>query len=312
MSVFKYKFKKVIMKSNLKQFFCLMFFLLIFLSFSSCSKDNNAANVKAEEVLPVTFKDIEPYVSLHGDTNSDTVIINIQGGPILSLDEEGLDTYIKGSHTENVLYVNVHQAQTLTPSLFKKKINLEDAEKYTKESVAMLKMVMDYYLFETNKSVYFLGISYGAFLLQELIKDNGLPYVDGCLVVGARLKMDNKALEILSKGFIPKYKFDSNGKFSIDVLVQKSEMSDIVLYNMSMLGYVVAKNDYTESLSFIKTLSRTTFIYGERDNFIGPLSHKEIDFLKKRKANVICTLMGNHRFTVHKSLLRIKDVFKLK
>ncbi|MGB5989917.1 MAG: hypothetical protein WBG43_09275 [Marinifilaceae bacterium] len=299
------------MKSNLKQLFCLMFFLLIFLSFSSCSKDNNETNVKPKEVLPITFKDIEPYVSLHGDTNSDIVIINIQGGPILYLEEKGLDSYIKGSDTENVLYVNVHQTQTLTPFLFAKKISLEDAEKYTQKSVDILKKVMDYYLFETNKSVYFLGISYGAFLLQELIRQYRTPYVSGCLVIGARLKIDNKALEILSNGLIPKYSFDSKGKFSIDVLVEESKESDVVLYNMAMLGYVVAKHDYTESLAFIETLSKTTFIYGERDNFIGPLSKKELDFLNKRKANVICALMGNHRFTIHKSLLSIKDVFKI-
>lgn len=312
MRVLRYKFKKVRMKSNLKQFFCLMFFLFISFSFPSCSKDNNVKKDKKKVndiVLPITFKDIEPYVSLHGDTNSDSVIINIQGGPILSLDDKGLDSYIKSSDTEDVLYVNVHQAQTLEPDLFSSKITREDAIRYNQKSVKILKKVMDYYLYETNKFVYFLGISYGGFLLQDLIKQYGTPYVSGCLVVGARICLDKEASDILSCGNLPKYTFDCRGKAKIKALKVED---DIASYNMSILFSALACKDYTEDLHFIKLLSRTIFIYGERDDFLGPISEKEMDFLKKRKVNIICTNMANHRFTIHKSLSNIKEIFKLK
>lgn len=300
------------MESNFKQLSCLMFFLLISLSFYSCSKDNNEKKINKnvdETVLPVTFKDIEPYVSLHGDTTSDSVIINIQGGPILSLDDKGLDAYIKNSNTDNVLYVNVHQIQTLDPSLFSRKITREDAIKYNQQSVEILKKVMDYYLYETNKFVYFLGISYGGFLLQDLIKQYGTPYVSGCLVVGARICLDKKACDILCSGNIPKYTFDYNGKARIKAIKVDD---DIASYNMSIMFSALATKDYTKELFFIKLLSRTIFIYGERDDFLGPISKKEMDFLTKRKVNIVCSNMANHRLTIHKSLSNIKEIFELK
>ncbi len=98
-----------------------------------------ACNEKDTLDNPTTdVKQIAKLVTFHGNRNSNTVIINTQGGPETALDERTLgDILTKAGIKDQSLVVNVHQVQTAKPSLFtSREISFDQAKKYDQESVA--------------------------------------------------------------------------------------------------------------------------------------------------------------------------------
>lgn len=292
-------------------------FLLISLLFTSCSKDvrneipakkvDNTITEKPIVVKP-SFESIEDIISLHGNEDSDIVIINAQGGPLTVLDTTGLNSFIKKSETEDLLYVNVHQAQTKKPYLFSLSISLKDAEKFTQESVENLKKVIDYYSNNQNKVVYVLGIGYGAYLVQEFIANHGLGTVREYLLAGVRLDVDKAACDLCTKGLVPIYKYDANGNYTIEAQPFRDE---VYVRNMTMLSVVIGKIHYSDALSNIDDLQHLTYMYGEKDEILGPLSDSEQKFLKSKNAKVICAYMRNHSLTVLSLANELKEIFGL-
>ncbi len=295
----------------------LKLFLIFSLFLTSCSKDakneipekkvDNTITEKPVVVRP-SFESIEGIISLHGNKDSDIVIINAQGGPLTVLDTTGLVNFIKKSETEDLLYVNVHQAQTKKPYLFSLSISLKDAEKYTKESVENLKKVIDYYSDCSEKTIYVLGIGYGTYLVQEFIANNGLGRVKEYLLAGARLDVDKAACDLCAKGLVPIYKYDAAGNYTIESQPFRDE---VFVRNMTMLSVAIERTHYTDALSHIDNLKNITYMYGEKDEILGPLSDKEKKFLKNKNAKVICAYMRNHSLTIHSVANELKEIFNL-
>tara|TARA_B110000305_G_C19280879_1_gene559192 strand:- start:260 stop:772 length:513 start_codon:yes stop_codon:yes gene_type:complete len=159
--------------------------LIITLFVLSCFKDNEAKKT----VLEISAE-IEALVYYSGEEDASTVLINTQGGPITELDTEGFDDLLSLVNTPNLLNVNVHQAQTLNPSDFSSDdITFEQAINYDAESIEVLYKVIKYFK-DQGRTVYVLGISFGAFMTQELIVRKGLDVADKYLIMVGRLDID--------------------------------------------------------------------------------------------------------------------------
>lgn len=114
-----------------------------------------------------------------GNELSNTVIINTQGGPQTELAVEEFNEVFSRVKTKGLLKVNVYQAQTLNPQLFtKSEITFQQAVKYDSESIETLYKVIKYFK-DQGKTVYVVGISFGAFMVQELIAKKGIDVAYG-------------------------------------------------------------------------------------------------------------------------------------
>jgi hypothetical protein len=302
---------------NKTQIIYFKLFLLISLLITSCSKDekNEILAKDADKnttekpiVVKPSFQSIEDIISLHGNLDSDIIIINAQAGPLTILDTAGLDDFISRSKSEDLFYVNVHQTQTKTPNLFALNINVNEAEKYTKESVNNLKKVIDYYSNIPDKTVYVLGMGYGAYLLQEFIANFGLGTVKEYLLIASRLDVEKATFEICKNGQVPIYKYDAAGNYTIEVQPIKSS---VAVHNMTMLSFVIGTNRYSEKFAHIKNLKHVTYMFGERDEILGPLSSKEQEFLKDKGAKVICAYKRNHSLTLISVARQLKKILSL-
>lgn len=286
------------MKKTIKQVAGFIFLLVITVS---CHKDDDTT----PEVKP--FDAISDMATFHGNLKSDIVIVNTQGGPFTSLQDDTLNEFIAIAQAQSALVVNVHQEQTKNPDMFKKKdITFEQAKQYDLKSVARLKRVIDYFKKQKGKKVYVLGISFGAFMTQELIATNGIDVADGYLIAVGRLDIDKDTWIPFSKGEETEYVYNDKGEYTIKLLGKAATTEK---RNMPRLAAGLGFNRYTERLKHISDLSKITYICGDRDEAVGKLSAHEIKFLKDKGAKVGNLKGGSHSEATGMALGLLKQIF---
>jgi len=210
---------------------------------------------------------------------------------------------------QSALYVMVHQVQTKTPMLFTRSdITFEQAKQYDLESVSNIKRVVDYFKNQQGKTVYVLGVSFGAFIVQELIATHGVDVADGYLILGNRLDVDDVAWQALSEGKFPKHIYDNDGNYTIE-LENDPDNDTVEERNMGRLIAGFAFNRYTDKLNSISSLSKVTYVYGDRDEVAGPLSAQEIQFLNDKGAHVILSEGGGHDDAIFEGADLLKEIF---
>ncbi len=277
--------------------------LLLIITIISCKKDDETI------VEPIEFAEIEDIVSsFQGDRESDIVIVNTQGGPVTETEDGFIKEIIDGTGTSNLLWVNVHQAQTASPLKFQNEdITFEQAKEFDAVSLANLKKVITYFKEELHKKVYVLGISFGAFMTQELIAKHGVDVADKYFIMVGRLNID----EILWKGFSEGkgggYSYDANGNFTI-TLEEQDKVED---RNMSRLAAGLGHKRYMTEWNTIPSLVKVTYIFGNRDEQVGGLTKEEVSFMGDKGAKVLFVDTGNHSETIDAGIAELKSVFEL-
>ncbi|MCY6369350.1 hypothetical protein [Clostridium ganghwense] len=272
--------------------------LMIGILFTGCgtNKTNKSSIVTDnEEINSLTY--------IYGNKKSDTVIINTQGGPVPELMNDELKEILSSVNTKDYLIVNVHQSQTKKPELFiKKEISFDEAIKYDKQSVEDLYKIVKYYK-DQNKKVYVLGISFGAFMTQELIAEKGVDAADKYLIMVGRLNIN----EMFWKGFSQ----GKNGHYVNGVKPVLEDVTDITEKNMYKLAAGLGRNRYTNKLDKYD-LSKVTYVYGKTDEQVGKLNDKEIEFLKSKNATVISDESGHSDAIDNKIKEGLKKAFDIK
>jgi hypothetical protein len=225
-----------------------------------------------------------------GNPESNTVIINTQGGPETTLyTDEFKEIFIKdgGVNPEKIFVVNVHQVQTLEPNKFiRKEITFEQAKEYDKENIKILVRIINYFKSQ-NKKVILVGMSYGAFMIQDLLSEHG-NIADKYLIVVGRLDLPEKFWKMFSEGKQVEFK---NGT---EIIAFNSEQDgsddenivDFVTPNMGKMAAGFGYKRYTELLKDVN-LSNVVYVYGKNDEVLGRLTPKEIDFLKSKNVYII-------------------------
>ncbi|MEW7279902.1 hypothetical protein ABW636_15015 [Aquimarina sp. 2201CG1-2-11] len=247
------------------------------ITISSCNNDDEPPSVAIKEIS----QDIKNLIYFRGDEKASTVLINAQAGPATMLDEELVD-YLSGFlSTRGILTVNVHQTQTLNPSILEENdITLDQAVNFNLQSVETLYRVVKYFKDE-GRTVYVLGLSFGAFITQELIAQNGIDVADNYLIITGRLNINDVFWQGLAEG---KGGFFENG---ITPILDENPDMDVFRRNEARLFAGLAMNRYAQQFNAIESLSSITYIYGATDEALGSLTTEEIQFLESKNANIL-------------------------
>ncbi|WP_282085059.1 hypothetical protein [Aquimarina algiphila] len=259
--------------------------IILSLLFISCSSDD------ANQTIGIS-KEIKDLIYFKGDESASTVIVNAQSGPDTKLSTGEVDEIFQTFNTTDLLVVNVHQAQTLNPSLFEANdITFDRAIDLNTESVEMIYKVVKYFK-DQGRTVYVLGISFGAFIAQDLISKKGADAADQYLIMVGRLDMNAIMWQAFSEG---RPGYFENG---ITPIIDQEVGADLIDRNLDRLAAGLSMNRYTELLNTFEDLSNITYIYGEIDEAVGRLTDSEIEFLQSKNVNLI-TSSGNHDDTIN-------------
>ncbi len=234
-------------------------------------------------------KSLERLGHSFGNPDSDTVIINIEGGPVNYLKTYRFEaTYnLSGGLDESKYFlINMRESQTQHPEeTEKEEISWEQAKKYNEKTVKTLYELISYFKSQ-NKKVYVVGGSYGSLVgLKSIVDYNNI--ADRYLLMVGRLDMTKEVSEAYSKGFEANFESDA----ITPIIGEKS--NNIYTVNMRKIASAINRDEkYTELLKDTD-LSNLIYIYIENDQSVGKLTQHEIEFLESKNAAVM-SVKGEH------------------
>ncbi|UII75078.1 hypothetical protein LV716_12525 [Flagellimonas sp. HMM57] len=256
-------------------------FLVVLLSIItlSCSNDDNG--IPPADITEIS-QDIKNLIYFRGDEKAPTVLIAVPGGPSPELATDIIDDLAQDiSRPQDILTITVHQAQTLNSNILEgNDITLDQAINFNAESIEMLSEVITYFK-NQGRTVYVAGISFGAFVTQEFIAQQGIDAADDYLIITGRLDINDAIWQGLAEG---KNAFFENG---VTPIVDDQPFVDAFNRNEARMFAGLAMNRYTEQFNTIESLSNITYIYGETDMAVGSLTVEEVAFLQSKNANIL-------------------------
>ncbi|MDB4778334.1 hypothetical protein OAG68_02645 [bacterium] len=270
------------------------------------SADANGDQVVTREELRIAFEEAEgdndretpngirtKYYYGIGNPESETVVINTQGGPMPELLEAEFAEVFAGVDLNEAFVVNVHQAHTLHPEKINQRvITFEEAIACDAESTKILAEVVDEFLRE-NKRVYVVGISFGAWMVQDLLATQG-SVADGYLILVGRLDMTEEIWQSFSKGGSGYFENGDEPTIEDAETFDGQELGprEYAEQNIPKIAAGLGHKRYTKLLKDVD-LSKVTYIYGKRDEAVGRLSESELEFLKQKGVKTISTEGGH-------------------
>ena len=234
------------------------------------------------EALPAVE---DTYVGV-GASAATTVVVLAQGGPLPFLaPTHELTSRLGALDLEQVFLVNVHQAQTIDPGAFAVgDITFEEAVAASSRSVAMLAAVVEHFQ-DQGKTVYVVGISFGAFVVQELLATQG-NVAEGYLIVTGRLDMPDGIWTEFAEG--------RRAGFARGVEIVKHTGAEgaqggggAAFYrNSARLAAGLGHHRYSERLAHVD-MTNVVYVFAALDEQVGRLTDPELAFLAQRGAQVV-------------------------
>jgi len=252
----------------------------------------NIVGKMTSRTKPENYPDLPDIVGYYfGNPASGTVIVNAQGGPETTLfTKEFEEIFIKYGkiNPDSIFAVNIHQVQTQHPDRFTKSdISFEQAVEYGERNTKRLAGAIDYFKAK-GKKVIVVGISYGAFLVEDYLAryENR---ANGYFILAGRLNMPKEVWMPFSEGKIIRFK---DGKNFSEIMTP----GDILVRNMSRLAAAYGYRRYIKLLKDTN-MSNVVYAYGLKDEQVGRLSQNELDFLKKNNVRIFKG-QGGHTETI--------------
>ena len=219
-----------------------------------------------------------------GDPEADVVIINTQGGPVTELALDELDDLGGLVDLDETYVITVHQAQTADPDRFTiDDLSFDQAKAAVAESVETLAAVVRHFD-EQGRRVFVVGISFGAFMLQELLATQG-PIADGYLAMVGRLDINEEVWTEFAEGRAAGF---VDGTEVVTVPIEDAGMgsgTEAGDRNMARLAAGLGHHRYTDRLGDVD-LSSLIYVYGDLDEQVGRLTAGEVAFLESKGATV--------------------------
>jgi len=262
----------------------------------------NVATKITNRSNPEPYNDMPDIVGYYyGNPASNTVIVNAQGGPDVNLfTDEFKDIFSNKSNVnaDNLFIVNIHQYQTLHPDEFRNKdIAFDKVVEYGKISTKLFADAVNYFKAK-GKKVIVVGISYGAFLVEDYLATYG-NVADGYLIVVGRLNMPKEIWIPFSEGKMIEFK--DGVKYTKTIKIK-----DITQRNMSKLAAAYGHKRYMTLLKDTK-MSNVVYAYGLTDEQVGRLSDLEINFLEQKNVKLLQG-KGGHTETIFQFLGKGIDI----
>ncbi len=221
-----------------------------------------------------------------GNVDSDVVIVVAQGGPSTVLFPMSEATELLNAvDLEATHVVSVQQVQTQNPDRFTEAdLTFEETQSQTVQTTENMQAVVSHFK-EQGKEVHVVGISYGAWVVQELLATQG-NVADGYLIEVGRLDMPDEVWTVFSEGMAAGF---VNGTDVVEFEIAEAGMgagSPAGDRNMARMAASLGQNRYTEALADLD-LSNLVYVYGTVDEQVGRLSLAEVAFLEGRGATVV-------------------------
>ena len=268
---------------------------IIWLNEEQLKEWNIATDIIDDKPIVIDYPNIPENIARlgysFGNNQSNIVIINAQENPELYLYTDRfkkLFTKYGNVPFDETYVINVHQTQTLHPeNIQTKEISFDQAKQYTDETTEIFATVVNYFKSQ-NKKVILVGMSYGAFVVEDFLTKYGNS-VDGVLLSVGRLDMDDSFWKTFSKG--EKVSFDETTE-----IISDGETKNILNSNKFKLIAAYSYKRYTELLKEVN-LKNTLYIYSKRDTIFGSLNDTERTFLMKKDVLVL-SLDKDHETTM--------------
>ena len=238
-------------------------------------------------VTPEAAWAIEDSYHSFGNPDAGVVVVNSQGGPMPALVRKREILEKLGLlNLERIHLVNVHQAQTINPAPFTAAdITFDEAKAADGESVEVLAALVDHFQAQ-GKTVYVVGISFGAFMVQELLATQG-NVAEGYLIANGRLDMPPTIWTVFAEGrtvgFVDGVEIEDPRTGGHE---PAPEGTVPLQRNMARLAAGLGHYRYTERLAGVD-MTNVVYLSGTLDEQVGRLSDAEVAFLAERGADVV-------------------------
>ena len=238
-------------------------------------------------VTPEAAWAIEDAYHSFGNPDAGVVVVNSQGGPMPTLVRKREILEKLGLlNLERIHLVNVHQAQTINPAPFTAAdITFDEAKAADGESVEVLAALVDHFQAQ-GKTVYVVGISFGAFMVQELLATQG-NVAEGYLIANGRLDMAPTIWTVFAEGrtvgFVDGVEIEDPRTGGHE---PAPEGTVPLQRNMARLAAGLGHYRYTERLAGVD-MTNVVYLSGTLDEQVGRLSDAEVAFLAERGADVV-------------------------
>jgi len=184
---------------KISNYFKKYFSIVLLLLLASC--DDLPIGLPDDDTPPLEIsQEIKELILFDGDEDAPIVVVNAASGPDSRLSMNDVNAITETFDTTDILTVNVHQGQTLNPSFIEENdITFEQAIDLNIQSIEMLSKVVTYFKGQ-GRTVYVFGLSFGAFIVQELISEKGIDVADSYLIMVGRLDINDEIWQALAEG----------------------------------------------------------------------------------------------------------------
>lgn len=253
---------------------------LVFILFS-CGKDDAVVPVYEPTTISSEISDL---FETRGNTDSDTVWVFIQGGPVTQRDYTLEETLPNGDEAypfiTDDLRVYPFQTQHLNMTLATAtNFTFENAKVESARSAEIISEVVKHFTSQ-SKVVYLIGHSYGSFLVNEVLAQYG-SIARKTISLNGRLDMDQVVWEGFSEG--NEWLFDANGE---NPFLNSSASNAVEDQNMRKIAAGLGFNRYTDRLANAD-LSDAIFLTSDNDDLVGDFTQEAIDFLTNQAEGLI-------------------------
>ncbi|BBB22614.1 conserved hypothetical protein [Abyssogena phaseoliformis symbiont OG214] len=172
-------------------------------------------NLIASDILPGILASKTENI-IFDNAESDTIIISLQGAPVTEfIINETYHILVNQAKLDlkKAQFIHVHQEQTPRPWEFKESITFKQAKEYDKITVKYVADLIKFYK-NKDKKVYIIGVSFGAFVAQDLIATYG-NIADKYLIIAGGLDMPKEVWTQFSKGSYVGFEYDKNGNSKV-------------------------------------------------------------------------------------------------
>ena len=251
---------------------------------SSTNDDSESAAADSDPMIPDA---LSQSFEAFGNPNASTVIVVAQGGPMPELVIDEAKDIFSDVDLDNTYVVVPHQAQTREPALFTgAKITFDQAKEYDTATTSAIADVVAHYA-ETDKKVHVVGISFGAFVVQDLLVTQG-NVADGYFIQVGRLDMPEEVWKPFSEGHFVGFTDGVNVEsFDADGAGMGGD-GDFTDANMARLAAGLGHKRFTELLADTD-LGNVVYATGLQDEQVGRLGDAELAFLADKGVKVLQT-----------------------